>query len=114
MSEDDKKKVLKRYSDSVSRTRNENEKISNEIFMLSKFGYYYGWAAVMAVRNNEITLEEMFALLEGAEKVHFIKLVENARTDFIATASAMASKDGAVHFEKGMKPYIERAKIEEE
>lgn len=88
-------------------------KISPEVYMLAEFGYYYGWRAIEAVRNNEISLEEMYALNEAAKKVWYNKLIENSRSNMVATASAMAkSSEAKRSFESGMKPFIDRSKLE--
>lgn len=114
MTEEERKRVKARAHKRRERGVVDVE-ISPEIYMVAEFGYYYGWQAVQAVRNNEISLTEMYALNEAARKVWYNKLVENSRASMVATASAMAGKkqDAVKSFDSGMKPFKERARLEE-
>lgn len=111
MTPEDRKKALARFKNS-QKQRNGEMRISQEIYALSEFGYYYGWEAVMAVRTNQITLEEMYVLLEGARKVWYSKLAESARAQFVATGSAMAHKGADKAFRNGIKPFKKAAEVE--
>lgn len=94
----------KRYAHNEAR---KGMKISPEIYSISEFGYYYGWPAILAVRNNDITLAEMNALLEGARKVWYSKLVEQGG---VATISASFKTQNS-SFNEAMKPYTEKADL---
>lgn len=82
-------------------------KISPEIYSISEFGYYYGWQAILAVRSNEITLDEMNALLEGARKVWYSKLVEQGGV----TSISNSFKTQNTSYTDAMKPYSEKAEL---
>lgn len=114
MTEDERKAVRARAQKRRERGIIDVE-ISPEIYMTAEFGYYFGWQAIQAVRNNEIGLAEMYALNEAARKVWYNKLIENSRATMVATSSAMASKkpDAIRSFDTGMKPFRDRAKLEE-
>lgn len=83
-------------------------KISPEVYMTCEFGYYYGWTAIEAIRNNEITLEEVSVLLEGARKVWYTKLVETGGVNMVSGSY----KSGVPSYETAMKPYTDRADLE--
>lgn len=85
---------------------NKGAKVSPEIYMLSEFGYYYGWQAVMAVRDNEITFDEMNVLLEGARKVWYSKLIETGGVNTIA--GSFKTKGS---YNDAMKPYTDKADL---
>ncbi|WP_455677848.1 hypothetical protein [Sharpea azabuensis] len=109
MSQSDREKMLARYHERTAK-RDTDNKISTEVYLLAEFGYYFGWEAIQAVRHDDITIEEMFSLLEGARKVWYQKLVENARAMTISVASPL-SKNGTKTFKEGMKPFVDRSKI---
>ncbi len=111
MKPEEKEKLIKRYKARVARNDDYENRISNEIFLISEFGYYYGWEAVQAVRNNEISFTQMYALLEGARKVWYSKLVETAKVQATAVATPL-SKNPNQTFQRGMKPFIKASKIE--
>lgn len=94
----------KRYAQSEAR---KGMKISPKIYAISEFGYYYGWSAILAVRNNEIDMDEMNALLEGARKVWYSKLVEQAGAESIANSYKTQNPS----FTDAIKPYSEKAEL---
>lgn len=110
MSEEDRQKMVERYHERMMHRDDLDNKISNEMFILSEFGYYYGWDAIMAVRNNLISMQEMYALLEGAKKVWYLKLCEQGRMTATSVACTM-SKHPKSDFERGMKPFIKRSEL---
>lgn len=112
MKPEDRKKALKRFENSQKRREGEM-RISQEVYALSEFGYYYGWEAVQAVRSNQISLEEMYVLLEGARKVWYHKLAESARAQFVATGSAMAHKGADKAFQSGIRSFKRAAEVED-
>lgn len=111
MRPEDKEKALKRFERS-QKQRSSEMRISQEVYLLSEFGYYYGWQAIRDVRENKIKLKEVYVLLEGARKVWYNKVAEISRANFIATGSAMASKDGNKAFQAGIRPFRDAAKVE--
>jgi hypothetical protein len=79
------------------------------MFLLADFGIMYGWQAVMAVRNNEITAEEMFALLEAGHKVQSTHELDDAVMTTTAIGTAFSKKGQAQkHFNQGMRKHLER------
>lgn len=110
MTPEDRKKVEERFAQRMARKEIEN-KISNEVYIVAEFGYYFGWAGVQAIRNNEITIEEAFGLLEGARKVWYTKLCEQGRMTVTAVAAPLAAKGANKVYNDGMKGFVERARI---
>lgn len=109
MTPEDREKALARFRQRTARQETQN-KISSEIYILAEFGYYFGWQGIEAFRRNEITFEEAFALLEGARKVWYNKLLEQGRMTTTAVATPI-SKHGAQTYNKGMRDFAERAKL---
>ena len=95
-----------------AKARKESTKIDEEWAFIARFGYYYGWEAIMSILNNEISLETAIALLEGAEKVHASHVVDNAVGSQVAFASVNAKKGKSQSvFKKGMAQFIKKAKV---
>lgn len=115
MSEKDRENVEKRFKARLERRKGEREdRVSSEMFLLAEFGHFYGWGAIMAVRENKITLKEMYALLEAARKVWYSRLNESAEVKFVAGVSANAMERQGEAFRKNMRPFIKRAEIGDE
>lgn len=113
MTAEDREKVIERYNKRVAQNEKaEENKITSEIYLLAEFGYYFGWQAVLDVRNNVIKQEEMFALLEGARKVWYKKLLEQGKMTTTACIVPHAKKgEQTKAFKEGMKEFIEKGKI---
>ena len=109
MRPEDRKKMIQRYRERTA-DKNINNKISSEIYMLAEFGLMFGWQAVMDVKNDTITGEEMFALLEAGRKVLASRVVEHGVSTSVAIGSQF-SKHPNQEFDKGMRGFIERAKV---
>lgn len=109
MRPDDRKKMVQRYRERTA-DKNINNKISSEMYMLAEFGLMFGWQAVMDVKNDTITGEEMFALLEAGRKVLANRVVEHGVSTSVAIGSQF-SKHPNQTFDKGMRGFIERAKV---
>lgn len=77
--------------------------------LLAEFGYYYGWGAVNAVRNNEIDIEEFNNLLSGARKVHSSKMIDLATVNYTSLVASKSKKPqnvmngGLKHFYKDVR-----------
>lgn len=79
----------------IQRSKSLKEKKAkvNDVWLyIAEFGYYFGWEGVMAIRNNEIPLEEADLLLLGARKVWSGKLYDHMSASFIGTVSANSRK----------------------
>lgn len=110
MTAEDRKKVAERFAQRVAKRENSTEAlVTPEIYITSEFGYYYGWEGVRAIRENQITLKEAFALLEGARKVEYKRTAENANAIASGIAAAFSGKKGAVV--KALKPFTEAARV---
>lgn len=108
MRPDDRQKMIERYQARVAPSERKN-KISNEMFLLADFGLMFGWQAVEAVRNNEITWEEMYALLEAGHKVQSTHELDDAVMTTTAIGTAFAKKGQAQkNFNQGMRKHLER------
>lgn len=109
MRPEDRKRMIQRYRERTA-DKNINNKISSEMYMLAEFGLMFGWQAVMDVKNDTITGEEMFALLEAGRKVLASRVVEHGVSTSVAIGSQF-SKHPNQTFDKGMRGFIERAKV---
>lgn len=111
MSEEDRKKALELYELRMAKTERSSEnKVSSEIYLVAEFGYYFGWNAIEAIRNNEINLEEAFALIRGARKVWYQKLVETGQVQTTACSTPFAKERG--FWQKSMKPFLKESELE--
>ena len=109
MRPEDRKKMLLRFKERTA-NKNINNKISSEMYMLAEFGLMFGWQAVIDVKNDTITGEEMFALLEAGRKVLANRQVEYGVSTSVAIGSQF-SKHPNQEFEKGMRDFIEKGKV---
>lgn len=122
MSPEDKQKAIAKGKKRMERSKTQTLDVSPEMFVIAELGYYFGWEAVVAIKRGFITtyddkmnlkkstftLEEALALIEGAKKVWYSKVIDTAHGSFIAHRSAREREQGA-EFNKGMKPFIEKA-----
>lgn len=113
MTQDERNRMKARFKERTGqRDEAEGVKVNAQIYLTAEFGYYFGWEGVQAVRNDEISFDEMFALLEGARKVWYKKLTEENHIISTAVASVLAKKgDGQRIYREGMSKIIERGKI---
>lgn len=109
MRPEDKERMIARYKERTAK-KNINNKISSEMYMLAEFGLMYGWEAVRDVKNDTITGEEMFALLEAGHKVLANRTIEHGVSTSVAIGSQF-SKTPQSTFDNGMRQFRERAKI---
>lgn len=108
--------AIARFKKRMQKREREENRVTSEIYLIAEFGYYYGWEGVRAIRNNEITLKEVFVLLEGARKVWYSKQVEinNLRRVAVDSSNPLAKKSSKLmNYEKGIQPFVERAKVAE-
>ena len=125
MTPEDKRKSLDAYEKRMNGdTSYRSQKISAISFLLAEFGYYYGWEAIAAAKRGYIegydeihqkrikiplTMEEINEYVEGARKVWYGKVIDNARASQIGTATAFNDNDKHA-FDKAIKPYLERTR----
>lgn len=114
MTPEEQKKMLDRFKERTGQKEDsEGVKVNPQIYLVAEFGYYYGWQGIKAVRENDITFDEMFALLEGARKVWYKKITEQNHIITTAIASALAKKgEGQKIYREGMSKIIQRGKID--
>lgn len=125
MSPEDRQKAIERGKRRLEKNSQKNGSVSPEIYIISEFGYYFGWAGIEAIKRGYIesrndkgeirktpfTLEEVMVLLEGARKVWYSKLIETGHTNLVANGAAQAKSPGA-SFNKGVEPFRQRADLE--
>lgn len=98
----------------VLRRKRQSEpiKVSPEELMVAEFGYYFGWEAMVAILNNEISLEDAGVLLAGARKVWSAKVVDLASVIYTASAASQSGKKAKSVMNKGLKEFIKQAKAD--
>lgn len=126
MTEKDRKVALDAYE---KRMHGDNTyrkaKVSPIAYLLAELGIYFGWEAIAAAKRGYIetfdehtgkrkklplSMEELGTLAEAARKVRYSEYLNQARCTQIAAGSVL-SKSPEATFKKGMKPYIEEAKL---
>ena len=116
MTPEHREQAIARFKKRMQKREREENRVTSEIYLIAEFGFYYGWEGVRAIRNNEITLKEVFVLLEGARKVWYSKQVEinNLRRVAVDSSNPLAKKSSKLmNYEKGIQPFVERAKVTE-
>lgn len=114
MSKSEQEKMLARFKDRTGQKEDlDGVKVNPQVYLVAEFGYYYGWQGIQAVREDKISFDEMFALLEGARKVWYKKLTEQNHIITTAVASTLAKKgEGQKIYREGMRNIIQRGKID--
>lgn len=110
------KKVLKLTPEEaakVARTRKRHEKrsIDPEDLFIAEFGYYFGWEGIQAIRiDRTLSLADAKALLDGARKVWYQKIIDTAVATYTANAASQSKKPKSV-LNKGLAGFIKEAKL---
>lgn len=127
MTDDERASIKEAYNGRMSGNNSYRKgiKIPPEIYLLSELGYYFGWGAIQDAKRGYVedfdeatgkrrkiplTLEEVNILVEGARKVWYSKIIDNARATQAGAGSVMAKNPNSA-FKKSMKPYIEASKL---
>lgn len=97
---------------SQRKRRDEKIKVSPEELFIAEFGYYYGWNGMLAILNNEITMDDANILLTGARKVWNAHMIDTASIMFTASAAAQSGKKAKQVMSKGLKDFIKQAKAD--
>lgn len=129
MPQADRERAIKRAEKRLERNKTrKGVEVSPEFFQLCEMGYYYGWDALMAVRRGfttyidnkydedgniigvqaikePLTSVEAEVILEGARKVWYSKLIEQAHAGVISNTFNHSSKS----FDDAIKPFKEKA-----
>lgn len=100
-------------------------KVSPLAYLMAELGIYFGWEAIVAAKRGyieifdehtgkkkkmKISLEELGVLAEAARKVRYSEYLNQARCTQVAAGSVL-SKSPEATFKRGMKPYVEGAKL---
>lgn len=88
----------------------EDDGVTPEMFSIAEFGINYGWSAVVAIKNNEITFKEMQELNAAAKKVWYTRLIDKSHGNLIAVNAAM-SQDAAGIFNQNIKVFTNKAEV---
>lgn len=95
--------------------------VTPEQFLVAEMGYYFGWEGIMTIRRGYtidplthekqiFTLEEAMVLLEGARKVWYTKMKDQAHAGMIGNSFKVGEKTS---FESATRPFTERSEIKE-
>ena len=104
---EEKNRYIEKTRRRLSRNTSKASSVSPEVFLIAEFGYYFGWSGVQAIRHNEILLEEVVALLDGAKKVWASKMVDYAHSTMIGNSF----KTQATNFNDAVKPFTDKADL---
>ena len=96
---------------SKAKARHKGAEVDSNWLFVAEFGYYYGWQGVQAILNNEITMDQANVLMQGAIKVWYGKLVQQAETTHIAMV-ASRSKKGKEILKKGLENFRKNMKAD--
>lgn len=80
------------------------------MYVVAEFGYYFGYDGIRAIKNNEISLEEVHILLAAARKVWYSKVVDQSHGGLVAGIAA-GSKNPSSSFNKNMQVFIKKMKV---
>lgn len=114
MTPEHRRQAINRFNRRIEKRENEENRITSEMYLLAELGYYYGFSAIEAVRENRLTLEEIYVLVESARKVWYTKQAEIADMTRVAVDSSnpFAKKEAKIQaFHRGMRSYTERTKL---
>lgn len=100
MNDVDRSRMLDAYKKRVEKGK--DAKVPPETYLMCEFATYFGWDGLQAIRNNDITLEEVYVLLEGMRKVRSKRLAELA-TIGVFSVSTPLSKHPRSGYREGIK-----------
>ena len=87
------------------------DNVDPETYLISEFGYYFGFEGIKSLLNNEIDLETAVVLLAGARKVWYAQLSEMGNVQFISAQAAASTKPGQ-NFQKAMRPFNKLSEVQ--
>lgn len=99
LSEEDKEKV------SRLKIAKSGTNVELEWLLTAEFGYYYGYAAIEAILENKITMDQVAKLLAGARKLQSKATYNMAHATFIGSG-AVNSKNPSAAFKKLTKDLL--------
>lgn len=100
MGEADRLRMLDAYKKRIEKGK--DTKIPPETYLMCEFATYFGWEGLQAIRNNDITLEEVYVLLEGMRKVRSKHLAELAKVGVFSVSTPL-SKHPQSAYREGVK-----------
>lgn len=123
MSKEEAEKAIQRAKKRQESRKSKSVAVSPEMFLVGEMGYYFGWDAILAIRRGytmtvdtegkpikePFTLEEAEVLVEAAKKVWYSKVVDQAHGAMIGNSLKLKTSS----FNDAVKPYSEKAKVEE-
>jgi hypothetical protein len=86
--------------------------IDQEWAIISEFAVRFGWDAYKEFRNDELQLDEMMVLIQGARKLEAKHTFDTAQAVFIGTLSAK-QKNPSKTFDKMTKQLIKSMKVKD-
>lgn len=101
--------------DKVARLKAKHENkvdVEPEHLFMAEFGKHFGWQGYLALRNNEIALEEALWLIEAARIVDTRAEFAYTKAAFIGAGSAN-SKRPVVTFKNSTKDLLKRMEIKD-
>lgn len=126
MSKSDRESAISAYNRRMSGDNTyRKQKISPIAYMIAQLGMMYGWPAIEAAKRGYIevfdehtgkrskmplSMEEISVLVDAGQKIKNSDFLNQARCTQVATGSVL-SKSPETSFKKGMKPFIEGAKL---
>lgn len=100
----------KEFPELYRKDKSQEGQLDYEWLEIAEFGKHFGYAGIEAILNNEIDIEVVRVLIDGARNIDARAQVDTSQSMFIATASAKAKKPSSA-FKKGIKALIERTKV---
>lgn len=92
-----------------AKAKHEKTKVTPEWQFIAEFGYFFGWEGVAAIMANQIDFDQAQQLIQGARKVWYTKVIDQAVATQAAVASAQSKKPAQV-MKKGLKPFMDEVR----
>ena len=105
MTAEERTKMLDAYKKRTE--KGHDAKVSPETYLACEFATYFGWEGLQAIRNDEISLEEVYVYLEGMRKVRTRHLMDLARIGVLSVSTPL-SKHPKTTFKEGIKQITEQ------
>ena len=87
-------------------------KVPPEELFVAEFGVHFGWEGMVALMNNQITMDDAQSLLAGARKVWDGRLVDMASVIFTANAAVQSGKNAQSVMTKGLDEFVKQARAD--
>lgn len=128
MPEDKRQAYLNKYKERRAKKEAQTLEIPYSWYVTAQLGYYYGWDAVMAVRNgytvsqdvtrdgqlihrkNTFTLEEAMMLIDAARKVWNSQVIDTGYAHMVGSGAKYAEKPNET-YEQGMQGFQNQVRI---